>query len=426
MANKAAALKIKGVKWFRDILNDNARQYGLEVHIHLPQKTIQFEEFGNDSFIRRPEDNKLIKTLAEYFLPWPTERLYPDAYAATIENGTVVGNTGIVLTPDNYIIAETASMTGFNDSRCPSVQQLLKGKEKFYNLGHLNTKVLSIANPNVGYGHHLVESLFILLWFIACNQTWNYIYTVIGPNYDRMKEFIDALELPTSSLIKGHPKTILSADNISFFGPCSKVLLRPETFLMVEKTFIGPRRPHVKAARKFYLISGKLAYGSKLRSNVNIEKAYEILDKKGYEAIDPAEYSLTEKIDLFAQANAIVSAEGSGTNNALLFPADNCKIFTTTPPEALLSTTLSWNRTYPGLSNSPIQSIYPHFCFNGSYGGARLNLSAQNRYQYTMACARHTVAELYNSTPNKTIGGFAPTSINVKKFQELLKVWEDC
>jgi hypothetical protein len=422
MTSKAVSLRIKGVKWFKDILDDNSRQFGLKVHKHLPQKTIQFEEFGNDSFIRRPEDNKLIKTLADYFLPWPTERLYPDTYAATIENATVIGNTGIVLTPDNYIIAETASMTGYNDGRCPTVHQLLEGKVEFYHLGHLNTKVLSVANPNFGYGHHLMESFFVLLWFIAYGQKWNFIHTVEGPNYDRMREFIVALELPTSSLIKGNSRTILSADSISFFAPCSNILLRPETFSMVEKTFIGLRRPNVKASRKFYLISNKLAYGSKFRSVVNIEKAYKILSRKGYEAIDPAEYSLTEKIDLFAQAKAIVSAEGSGTNNALLFPPDNCKIFTTTTPEALLSTTLSWNRTYPGLSTSPIQSIYPHFCFSG---GACLNLSAQSRYQYTMACARYTVAELYNSIPSQKIEGFAPTIINIDKFQELLKIWED-
>lgn len=60
MDKKAAALKIKGVKWFKDILNDNSRQFGLKVHKHLPQRTIQFEEFGNDSIIRRPEDNNLI------------------------------------------------------------------------------------------------------------------------------------------------------------------------------------------------------------------------------------------------------------------------------------------------------------------------------------------------------------------------------
>lgn len=422
MDKKAAALKIKGVKWFKDILNDNSRQFGLKVHKHLPQRTIQFEEFGNDSIIRRPEDNNLIKTLAEYFLPWPTQRLYPDAYAATIENGTVVGNTGIVITPDNYIIAETASMSGYNDGRCPTVQQLLDGKMEFCHLGHIGANVLSLANPNGGYGHHLTESLFVLLWFIACGQEWKFIHTVVGPNYDRMSEFAEALNIPSSSILKGHPKAVFSADNISFFAPCSYILLRPETFTMVEKTFIGPRRPNVKPSRKFYLISRKHAYGAKERNNLNVEKVYEILDKKGYEAIDPAEYSLTEKIDLFAQAKAIVSAEGSGTNNALLFPFDNCKIFTVTTPVCLLSTTLLYNSEIQGLSHSPIRSIYPRFCFSG---GALLNLNAQSRYQFTMACARHTVAELYNGIPSKTVGGFAPTSINVDKFKELYKLWND-
>lgn len=418
-------LNIKGIKWFKDIINDNSRQFGLNVHKHLPQKTIQFEELGNDSFIRRPEDNELIKTLAQYFLPWPTERLYPDAYAATIENGTIIGNTGIVLTPDNFIIAETASLTDYNDGRCPTVQQLLQGKEEFKHVGHLGANALSVANPNGGYGHHLIESLFVLFWFMACDQSWDRIYVVIGPNHDRMKEFIEALEIPPASLLVGDRKTVFSADTVSFFAPNSTMLTRPETVAMVEKTFFSPRRPTFKPSRKFYLIADKLVQGSKLRGNVNIKKVYEILDKKGFEPIDPAGYSLTEKIDLFAQAKAIVSAEGSGTNNALLFPSDNCKILTTTTPEALLSTTLSWNRAYPGLSRSPIQAIYPEFCFNGFKGGARLNLGAQSRYQYTMMCSRHIIAELYNSIPGKPVKGFAPTQINVEKFQELYKLWED-
>jgi hypothetical protein len=39
-------LAIKGLKWFKDIVNDNARQYGIEVHEHLPQMDVRIEPYG--------------------------------------------------------------------------------------------------------------------------------------------------------------------------------------------------------------------------------------------------------------------------------------------------------------------------------------------------------------------------------------------
>lgn len=401
---------VHGVKWFKDIVKDSNRQYGVEVHEHLPQRDIVFKPFGDDGAIRLPEDTELINHLRSRFGDTPVLRKYPDAYAATIQDGTLVGNSGMVITPDGYIIAETASLTGYRDYRCLSIQDLQKTNLPLQYEGHLNGNVLSVANPNGGYGHHLVESFFSMIWFNNCPI--NYIHVAEGPNYRRMSEFLCALQIPTESMVQAKLMEFRTASAVSFFGPNSFYLLRKETIDRVEDLLVKPRRPNVDVTKKIYMVTRAKSIGAKNRILSTENELQLFLVNKGYECIDPALYDIEEKIKLFSQVSHVVSCAGSGSYNAFFFTPPNVTIAHIMPPEALVTAMLNCigNQIVISHTDTSILPIYRDFCFHNN----RLMTSHQMS-KFQLQISYHEMTQHF--------GEFYPNldgSINLEKFDKFI------
>ncbi len=403
---------IRGIKWFRDILNDQSRQFGAKVYHHLPAKEVSFKPFGSDGAIRLPEDTELINLLRSRYGESATLRKYPDTYAATIQDGILVGNSGMVITPDRYLIAETAALTGHKDNRCLSIQDLQKTNFPLQYGGHLDGNVLSAANPNSGYGHHLVESFFSLIWFDNCPI--DYIHVAEGLNYSRMSEFLSALKIPVEAMAKSKPMEFMTASEVSFFGPSSYTLLREETIDRVENILIKSRRPNVIPIKKYYLTVGAKSLAAKNRTLNNEKELQSYIVSKGYECIDPALYDIEEKINLFSQASHIISHAGSGSYNAFFFTPPDVTLAHIHPAQSPITSMLNCvgNFVVLGYSDSPILPIYPDFCV---YNNRLMGLAELSKFQLQMSY--HKMTQKYGEFYTNIDG-----SINIEKFDDYLNL----
>ena len=318
----------RGVKRFKDILHDKRRQYGVKVLHHLPETKVSFPSFSSLDVNFPMEERKLIEVLNEYYGSPVDSRIYPDTYAASIEHGSIIGNSGMIITPDGHIIAETASLAGYADGRCHSIATMKKKIQLAY-AGHISGNTLSIGNPNRGYAHHLIESFFSMIWFDG--KDVDHILTAQGVNRDRINEFLDALGIPKSFNLSISGDQFITADTVSFFGPNSYFMLRPETLATVEDILVKPRRSKTISGKKFFFDTGEKAPGAVYRAISNDCEFKDYLKKEGFEIIDPASYDLNEKISLISQAEEIVALGGSGGYNALFFANPGTRIMLLTP-----------------------------------------------------------------------------------------------
>ncbi len=404
---------IKGVKWFQDIISDASRQYGVEVHKHLPQKTISVPSptIGT-SIVRLPEQQKIIEELEEYCVKSPQTQVLPDTYAATIENGTIIGNSGMIVTPDGYLIAETASMTGFGDGRCYTIEHLKNPGFNPPNKGHLKGNLLSVANPNLGYFHHLFESFFSLLWFDGFDV--DQIHVSEGYNYDRMKEFIIDLGISPDLLFRCNKTDICSADTVSFFAPCSWLQTRQETMQMMHKVLIEPRiKSNALPNKKVYFKTGMKTVGSKLRKIVNIDLLESYLKELNYEFVDPASMTLTQKIDYLQNVDTVLSTYGSSVANLVLSSNPKLKHINIAPPHAIVpGNILGHNNAVSGYTNTPILPVYPKQCFNNEG-----YLLKTGQVSWSLLSEIHPLkGQFFSSLPKQYVGGQS-SEIDINKFK---------
>lgn len=400
---------IRGIRWLIDIIEDSNRQYGVEVHTHLPEKDVVFKPYGDDGAIRLPEDREFINHLRCRFGDTATIRQYPDTYAATIQDGSMIGNSGMVVTPDGYLIAETTSLAGYRDGRSLTIEDLQRTDLSLPFGGHYDSNVLYVANPNGGYGHHLIESLCSVLWFH--DYPFDYINVAEGRNYERMSEFISALNIPLESMLKTRRLEFTTASAVSFFGPSSLFLLREETIDLMNNLLVEALRPDVPAKRKFYLITGDKSYGSKNRLIANEHKLQELLRNNGYECIDPALYNLVEKIDLFSEASHVVTHSGSASYNALFFTPQNVVLGHIHPLESIVSAMNSILRKTQDSLNWMLP-VYLGFC---THNNRLLGEVEVSKFQLQMECLKMT----------KRFGDFhcnLDGTINLEKFKEFLNL----
>ncbi len=358
---------IKGVKWFREIINDQQRQFGVEAHNVFPEKKLPVLPYGKGtSIIRLPEQQRLVEDMEYHFGGLPATRIFPETYAATIQNGTIVGHSGMIITPDGYLIAETASMTGFRDGRSFMIEDLRNPSFKPPYRGHLNSWILSAANPNGGYAHHMRESFFPLLWFD--NHDIDLIHVSEGTNAERMYEFTEHLGVPKEMFLVGKRTETISADRVSFFAPCAVPLYRPETEDMVRKLLLEPfRREDIKPTKKVFLKSGTKTAGAHARKVTGIDQLEQFLEEKGFEVIDPAVFSLPEKIDFLQEVETALMTYGSAGANVELSLNYKMKTISIPKPISIIQgNIMGHNGQLPTYSCPVIFPVYPEYCkYNG-------------------------------------------------------------
>ena len=413
---------IQGAKWLCDIIKDPQRQYGIEIHKHLPKRRIEVIPYGRGTTtIRLPEQQELIERLEPFCVGMPETQILPDAYVATIENGTVVGNSGMIVTPDGYLIVETASMTGGLDRRCFSFDDLKNPNFDPPFGNHIKGRLLSLANPNGGYLHHVCESIIPLLWFN--NHIIDKIHVVEGSNKDRVHEFLTDVKLDTNILVVGKSEEVYSADKVSFFAPNSYFLsTRSESIDILRKVLVDPFiRDRVTPRKKVYFKTGIKAGGASSRKVVNLEQLEGYLREQNYEFCDPATLTLPEKIVYMQDVDTVFSLYGSAPANILFSSNDEIKyIFIPRPFSLIPGNSMPINMAYLSHSDCPTRFVYPGQCYYNGY------LMTGERVSRTFFISQLIPnAEFFPSLP-KTYMGTNASEIDIKKFEEFYEHYLMC
>ncbi len=406
---------IKGVKWFRDIINDPSRQFGVEVHKHLNSLKVTLDQIRRTSCNPILSEQKLLLESTEAYLgKLEPVRTLPEAFAATIENGTVIGNSGMIITPDGYLIAETASMTGYTDGRCLTIEHLKKPLNLKFK-GHFTGNLLSVANPNGGYGHHLKESFFPMLWFN--NICISYINTAVGRNNDRMREFLTGLGISSELLLPSEPLEFLTADQVSFFAPSSYMLFREETIRNAHEVLLKPKEKQAIPTKKIFFVTDVGAYAAKHRLPPNIRDFHAFLTDRGFEGVDPGTLTLNEKIALFSKVKLAVATAADGSaqaNNFLGAHFFDLELIAISNLNAFLNYAPA-NLRISAVSDSPIFSVYPGLC--GAYGHCLTLGGVFRNTTYLGEQYPGMRYDFFTKMSSKRSGNFGVAAIPLKEFK---------
>lgn len=240
--------------------------------------------------------------------------IHPELFLASIPNARLVGPNGIVITPDRKIAEESAWIgdDGFQRERVRRALRLPQPES-------LNGQYFTIASFEArGYAHWVLDALPRLSLLRYATPEARIIVSNLDASWQR-----DSLARLGVNL---HDVMVLGNRHL-------------ELELLHVPSYIGqPGRIHplaVKWLRKQFLTNQEVAQpGRRLyitrrgarRSVINEDELAPILDRFGFEMINPGELPFVTQVDLFSQAESIVGPHGAGLTNCVFAPATT-KIF---------------------------------------------------------------------------------------------------
>jgi hypothetical protein len=241
------------------------------------------------------------------------DRVHNEAYLARIPNARILGQTGVVITPDGRVVEESTwgekwlkydrALTAWRLPRC----QAKSGA--FYTI---------CSDSYTGYYHWLSE---VLPRLIA----------------------LDGLTIDTKVIVQSN-LAAWQTESLAMLGIESDQLLSLDReYLQLDilyfPSYVGePGNPHAKAihwlrekllpeprsrqtTRRLY-ITRRLAARRRVANEAEIEP---ILRDNGFEVVEAETLSFREQINLFSEAEAVVGLHGAGLTNTI-FADSGCKI----------------------------------------------------------------------------------------------------
>jgi hypothetical protein len=241
--------------------------------------------------------------------------VHPELFLASIPHGRLLGPNGVVISPDNAIVEESA-WTGDGwlekDRAVASLflpqPEMLKGE--YYTIASFSSE---------GYAHWILDALprLGLLSYLPGSEL-----KIIVSN--RLKswqeESLSILGIDTRNVITLADR-YLQVEMLhlpSYVGRPGTI--HPHACSWLRKSFLGSKEAG-DTRRRLY-ITRRLAR----RRVMNESELEPILARFGFEVIEAEKLSFAEQVRLFSQAEAIVGAHGAGLTN-LVFAPQTCRVF---------------------------------------------------------------------------------------------------
>jgi capsular polysaccharide biosynthesis protein len=246
---------------------------------------------------------------------WREYEIHPELFLASIPRGRVLGPNGVVITPDNLIVEESAWVGDGSLEEDRVVQTLLLPKAETLSGQYFNIAGFS----SQGYAHWILDALprLSMLCYVPGPQVK---IIVSNPLNSWQRESLLMLGIDLERLIVlDHRHLQLELLYLpSYIGQPGRI--HPFGCRWLRKKFVSNKKTTV-ARRRLY-ITRRLAR----RRIVNETELEPILDRYGFEVIDAAKLDVAEQIQLFSQAEAIAGAHGAGLTNIVFAPV-GCKVF---------------------------------------------------------------------------------------------------
>lgn len=248
---------------------------------------------------------------------WPDTRpyhSYDPVWLASIPGGCVIGPDGVVVTPDNRILAESAWGNGWLEQH-PLLRTWRRPKYE-----QLPGATFTIASPVwSGYSHCLLEVLPRLALLEAAEGMETRVL-VSSPPAGWQREALELFGLADLTL---EPLGVRSIECELLHLPAQ--LGRPGHAHPLVREWLQARTaavaPNAAAPRRLY-VTRRLAQRRRVRNEVELEP---LLQDYGFSIVETERMSFTEQVRLFKGAGVVVGAHGAGLASLVFAPA-GCRV----------------------------------------------------------------------------------------------------
>jgi len=280
-------------------------------------------------FINNYPENKLIQLIApetvsfnepKFYKEEDTLKIipidevtYPEDFVLILKNGRVWGEEGIVITPDNKLIADKISYADMENHRAYYNYKIPKTQ-------YIKGNVAIIASVwATGYYHWFID-IIPRLHLLNKSEIKIDKYIINSLERDFQLKFLNLFDIDKEKLIFINDKTHIHAENLivpSLNGTCGNPA--PWIFRFYKEKF--NIQPDAKFPEKIYISRENVAQ----RKIVNENELISMLSKKGFVKIKPEDYSIIDQFKIFASAKTIISAHGAALSN-IIFSHQNTKL----------------------------------------------------------------------------------------------------
>jgi len=235
-----------------------------------------------------------------------------ESFILRISDGRVLGD-GTVIVDDNAILSETT--TDFH--RKQKFHRLLS-ERKIPTPKHINGRLAVISSPGSNnYFHWTLASIPRFSLLQGMDGEIDYYYVDNRSRFHR--EWLDFLNIPANKIIAASPESHIEASEVIIPSYVGLPELPAPTALSFLRKFMPKTQPSEK--RRIYISRKK----SKRRKIINEAQIIPILKKRGFHIVHPGEMSVTEQMQLFAEADIIISPHGAELTN-LVFCSAGTKV----------------------------------------------------------------------------------------------------
>ncbi len=226
---------------------------------------------------------------------------FPETFVLTIPNGRVLGD-GTVVTEDNAILSE--STTDFH--RKQQFHRLLS-ERSVPTPTRFDGRLAVITSPGSNnYFHWTLDSLPRLSLLRGMTDEIDGYYIDSRSRFHL--EWLDILEIPKDKIITASPEHHIEATELivpSFAGVAG--LPSPDGLDFV-RSFL-PSKPNNR--RRIYISRS----GARRRKILNEKELLPILQRNGFETIQPGSMTVAEQMETFSSADVVVSPHGAELTN---------------------------------------------------------------------------------------------------------------
>ncbi|MEH7179234.1 glycosyltransferase family 61 protein [Neobacillus vireti] len=265
---------------------------------------------------------------------WHYHPRIPRQFVASIPWGRVWGSNGSVITPDNKLLWDVS----FEYNLTPKTHSIFKQKELSPITYTLETLAVITFQVSFNYFHWMFDVLPRLELLRKSGIAYDRIVINRGKYYHKeycefQDESLKLLGISKEMIIECQPDTHILAKQLivsSMAGYSAHVPKNVCQFLRNE--FLAKVKVRNESKNKRIFISREDALHRKV---LNEKEVFAVLEKYGFKMVKLSTLSFVEKIELFNQAEVIVSPHGAGLTN-LIFCNPGTKVVELFTPTYLL------------------------------------------------------------------------------------------
>jgi hypothetical protein len=307
---------------------------------------LEFDKFSNHSILWRFQ-------LLE-------KRIIPEAAITIMEHAKVISNSGMIVSKEKVFISDFSRKFGV-----PIVNRKLK-LWNFKKIKHSYSKVAVVTTEGANTYYHWLFDILPRIHLLEKSALMNEIEAFIFPElkHDFQRESLLKIGFPLDKILEIKPNEYLESKEIIVPSLPSKLGTVNKWSLDFLRDRLGMHSS--KNERNKIYISRKNANQRKL---MNEDEIINFLKAEGYLIVFAEELSFEQQINLFGNADVVISPHGSGLSN-IVFCSPNTKVIELfygdfiVPCFWLIAQQLKIEY-YSGFSREPDNHITPYWNFKG-------------------------------------------------------------